>query len=125
MENIFELFDKLLKFPKELIQVVLIQLMIKGKIDFLDINKAYVKYLEVEKEDKTLKLADANSCTLNLLNHIKKETESNKANIHWALYNLNMSKQFNMKSLNEKFGYNEENDCKYSFYWREHNQGKW
>lgn len=124
MNNIFKLFDELLKLPKEYIHYVLVQLMINGKIDFVTINKAYIEYLETEKDDKALKLADANTCTLSLLTNFNKETKSNHADIHWALYNLNKSNQFNMKSLNEKFGYDEENDCKYSFYWREKNEYK-
>lgn len=124
MDNIFELFNKLLKLPKEHIHFALVQLMIQGKIDFLTINKAYIEYLETEKDDKALKLADANSCTLSLLTNFKEETKSSHADIHWALYNLNKSNQFNMKKLNEKFGYDEENDCKYSLYWREKNEYK-
>ena len=124
MTNTFKLFNELLKLPREHINYVLVQLMIRGKIDFLTINKAYIEYLETEKDDKALKLADANSCTLSLLTNFKEETKQNHADIHWALYSLNTSKQFNMKSLNEKFGYDEENDCKYSYYWREKNEYK-
>lgn len=124
MDNVFELFNKLLKLPKEHIHYALVQLMTQGKIDFLTINKAYIEYLEIEKDDKELKLADANTCTLSLLANFKRETKSSHADIHWALYNLNKSNQFNMKSLNERFGYDEENDCKYSFYWREKNKYK-
>ena len=84
MDNIFELFNKLLKLPKEHIHYALVQLMIQGKIDFLTINKAYIEYLETEKDDKALKLADANGCTLSLLANFKEETKSNHADIHWA-----------------------------------------
>lgn len=119
METVFELLDKLLKCPQEEIDFALFELLRKGKIDFLSLNKAYVNYLESNKRDRELKLADANACTAALLTNFKKENKHNHADIHWALYNLNISKQFNMARLNEKFSYDESQDCNYSFYWRE------
>ena len=94
-------------------------MMLKGKIDYVSISKAYVDVLEKIKENYRLKLSDANSCCLSLLMNINKENKHNHADIHWALYNLNESKQFQMQSLNEKFGYNKDEDCKYSFYYRD------
>ena len=94
----------------------------QGKIEYVDLSKAYVSFLEAAREDSELKLSDANGCTLSLLTHISKENKSNKSSIHWALYNLNESKQFQMQSLNEKFGYDKDEDCKLSFYWREKNK---
>lgn len=119
--NTFELLEELSQKSRDEIQYAILALMIKGKINFTDVNNAYVKFLEYEREDNELKLADANSCTLSLLTGINKETNTNKPNIHWALHNLNESRQFNMQSLNEKFGYNKDEDCKFSFYWREKN----
>lgn len=117
--DIFELTEKLCEKSEEEIEYALVSMMLKKKIDFIQINKAYVKYLESISEDRKLKLIDANTCTLALLTNIKTENKSNHADVHWALHNLNESKQFNMSKLNEKFGYDKENDCKYSFYWRE------
>ncbi|MCQ2257870.1 MAG: hypothetical protein MJZ41_07755 [Bacteroidaceae bacterium] len=123
MEDIFAILDKLLKMPKEYLHYALIKLMIEDKIDFIEMNKVYVEYLEMQNKDKALKLSDANSCTLSLLMNFKKENKHNHADIHWALYNLNESKQFQMDSLNEKFNYNKEEDCKFSFYYRDkHNK---
>lgn len=118
METIFDILEKLSKFSKEEIQYGLLQLMLQEKIRFTEINAAYTQYLERIKQDNDLKLSDANTCTLCLLNHFKKENKNNHADIHWALHNLNESKQFQMQTLNEKFGYNKEEDCKFSYYWR-------
>lgn len=105
--------------PQEEVEYALLELMLVGKMDFLTINKVYVNYLEALSKDTALKLADANCCTAALLGNIRKENKGNHADIHWALYNLNQSNQFNMNHLNEKFGYDESKDCNYSFYFRE------
>lgn len=121
--NTFELLELLIEKPKAEIEYALLALLLKGKINFVTLNKMYVQSLEAITEDQKLKLSDANSCTCALLNHISKENKSNHADIHWALHNLNESNQFHMQRLNEKFGYDKENDCKYSYYWREtHNE---
>jgi len=114
-----ELLEELSKQPKEEIEYALLSLLIKKKFDFITLNEQYVKYLEMQNNDKDLKLSDANTCTLSLLLHFCKENESNRKDIHWALYNLNESKQFNMKTLNKRFNYDKEKDCEYSFYYRE------
>lgn len=119
--NTFELIEQLLEKPKVEIEYALFTMLLEGKIDFVTINSMYVKSLETKSADQELKLADANSCTCALLMHIGKETKSNHAYVHWALHNLNESDQFQMQRLNEKFGYDKENDCKYSYYWREKN----
>lgn len=119
--NTFELLELLLEKPKAEIEYALLALLLKGKIDFVTLNKMYVQSLEAISADQKLKLCDANSCTCALLNHISKEDKSNHADIHWALHNLNESRQFQMQRLNEKFVYDKENDCKYSYYWREKN----
>lgn len=115
----FELIEQLSKKSKVEIEYALLSLMIDNKIDFVSLNNAYVKYLEMKTDDMKSKLTDANCCTLSLLSNFKKETKANHPEIHWALYNLNESGQFNMQGLNKKFGYDKETDCKYSSYWRE------
>lgn len=118
MIDLLALLDKLCKYNSDVLQSALLYMMQCGKIDFLSLSKAYVEYLEASNKDKAEKLADANTCTMALLTNIKSENKSNHADIHWALYNLNESKMFNMQKLNEKFSYDKENDCEYSFYYR-------
>lgn len=123
IEQTLKLLDQLSKLPKEDIEYAMTLLLTQNKLDFVTINSAYVKYLELKDKDNKLKLADANTCTMALLNEVnKKKSQHNYTAIHWALYNLNESKQFQMTTLNEKFGYNPEKDCEYSFYWRENNK---
>lgn len=119
--NTIELLEQLLEKPQSEIEYALLALLLKGKIDFLTINSMYVKSLEAINEDQKLKLSDANSCTCALLTHFKSDNKSNHTDIHWALHNLNESRQFQMRYFNEKFGYDKENDCKYSYYWRNKN----
>lgn len=120
----FKVLERLSTFKKSTIQLVLGELLKQEKLDFVDLSTAYVRYLQGVREDSKLKLADANSCTLSLLSGIRKETKNNKSAVHWALYNLNESRQFQMNDLNEKFGYDKDKDCNLSFYYREKNEGK-
>lgn len=123
IEQTLKLLEQLCKLPKEDIEYAMTLLLAQGKLDFVTINSAYVKYLELVNKDNKLKLADANTCTMSLLSQVvKKKNSHNYAAIHWALHNLNESKQFQMDTLNEKFGYDKEKDCEFSFYWREHNK---
>lgn len=120
IETTLQLLEQLSKMPKEDIEYAMTLLLTQGKIDFTTISSAYVNYLELKDKDNKLKLADANTCTMSLLNEVnKKKSQQNYNAIHWALHNLNECKQFQMQSLNEKFGYNPEKDCEFSFYWRD------
>lgn len=124
MNELIELLERISTYPKEIVQYGLSYLMMQGKIDFTSLSKVYVEYLEASNKDKAEKLADANTCTMSLLTHIKKENKSNHAAIHWALHNLNESKMFQMGELNKKFSYDKENDCEYSFYYRTKQKNK-
>ena len=115
--DIYEVIEELSKHPKQEIEFALTTTMLQGKIDFLSVNKAYVKCLEQIREDQADQLREANG--LILLPFIKRklvkssEEDKTKGKSHYrytqeALYWLNKSRMFNMKDTNEKFNYDEE-----------------
>ena len=127
--SIFEILDELLKCSNEEIDYAILSLMIKKKLDSHRVFDLYMKAIEYDREDIKDKLIESNSTIHNLLNTLKhpkskREIINNIADmaIHRALYNLNISKQFQMEKMNEKYGYDEEKDKHLSWYWREHNK---
>ena len=127
--SIFEIIDELLKCSNEEIDYAILSLMIKKKLDSHRVFDLYMKAIEYDRGDIKDKLIESNSTILNLLTTLKhpksKEMVTNKyadMAIHRALYNLNISKQFQMEKLNEKYRYDEEKDKHLSWYWREHNK---
>ena len=127
--SIFEILDELLKCSNEEIDYAILSLMIKKKLDSHRVFDLYMKAIEYDREDIKDKLIESNSTIHNLLNTLKhpkskREIINNIADmaIHRALYNLNISKQFQIEKMNEKYGYDEEKDKHLSWYWREHNK---
>lgn len=125
MEDIFTLLDKLLTKPNDEIDAAILALMIKGKLDSHRVFDIYMKAIEHDKQDLKNRLTEANTSILDLILHLKKPVSKLKdatsladMAIQRGLYNLNMSKQFNMKSLNEKYSYNEDKGKMLSWYWR-------
>lgn len=118
----FELLQELLKKTPEEINECILLLMLQGKLDFLTVNAAYTKCLEMSRKDNSLLMAEKNTSIYELLSLFRKENRRNSNAIHRALYNLNESNSFQMQDINERFGYNEEVDKKLSMYWREHNK---
>lgn len=125
MEDTFTLLDKLLTKPNDEIDMAILTLMIKGKLDSHRVFDIYMKTIEHDKQDLKDRLIESNSTILDLILNLKKPASKRKDVISLAdkaiqrgLYNLNMSKQFNMKSLNEKYSYDEDKGKKLSWYWR-------
>lgn len=117
--NTFELIEELSNKPKEEIKYALLALMLKDKIDFLDLNSAYVEYLNSIKEDRLNQLIEAEACVLESFLHKKGgKTVDDIKHTQRCLYFLNQSKRFQLNDLNEKYGYNEEEAKKYSWYER-------
>lgn len=113
--NTFELIEELSKKPKEEIKYALLALMLKDKIDFIDLNAAYVEYLNSIKEDRLNKLIEAETCVLESFIYKKgQKDERNNRHTQRCLYLLNQSKRFQMDRLNEKYGYKEEEAKQYS-----------
>lgn len=127
--DVFEILDKLLKCSNEEIEFAILSLMIKKKLDSHKVFDLYMKAIEYDNNDIRDRLIESNASVLDLLLNLK-EPESKKKStkqlaynaIHRALYNLNVSRQFNMGRLNEKYGYNEDEAKHLSWYWREHNK---
>lgn len=121
--NTLELIDELSKKPKEEIKYALLSLMLKDKIDFVDLNASYVEYLNLIKEDRLNQLIEAETCVVESF-HRKKgnKNEDDMKHTQRCLYLLNQSNRFQMGKLNEKYGYNEEEAKKYSWYeWNKNN----
>lgn len=125
MEDTFTLLDKLLTKPNDEIDMAILTLMIKGKLDSHRVFDIYMKAIEHDKQDLKDRLIESNSTILDLILNLKKPVSKRKDVISLAdkaiqrgLYNLNMSKLFNMKSLNEKYSYDEDKGKKLSWYWR-------
>lgn len=115
--NTFELINELSKKPKQEIQYALLSLMLQGKLDFIDLNEAYVKSLNMIKEDRLNQLVEAETCVLESFMCKKgNKQERDMKHTQRCLYLLNQSKRFNMDDLNKKYAYNEEKAKEYSWY---------
>lgn len=115
----FELVEKLLKQPKEEVMEAFLELMLKGQIDFIDLNKSYVRMLEIIRNDQNNKLFEAESCVLESFHYKKNGKKQDDINhTQRCLYLLNQSNRFMMQSLNEKFNYDKDIGKKMSWYER-------
>lgn len=117
--NTFELIEELSNKTNEEIRYALLALMLKDKIDFIDLNASYVEYLNSIKEDRLNRLIEAETCVIESFH--RKKSDKNEYDIKHTqrcLHLLNQSKRFQMDSLNEKYGYNEEEAKRYSWYER-------
>lgn len=115
----FELLKELSKKPKEEMKYAILSLMLDGKIDFVDLNACYVDCLEIIKEDRLNQLIEAETCVMETFLYGKNnKTDANHKHTQRCLYLLNKSRRFNMQSLNEKYGYDEEEAKGYSWYER-------
>lgn len=123
--NTFELIENLAKKPNAEIKYALMILMQKKKIDFLDLNAAYVDYISGIEEDRLNQLIEAETCVMESLiyDKIDKKNKSHLSSIQRRLYLLNKSKRFNMEDMNSAFEYNEEKAKSYSWYEQNKNNG--
>lgn len=124
--NVFELLDELSSKSKEEIEFALSSLMLKKKIDFINVSNAYVAALKYSDEDKLNKLIEAESCVLGLFHHkLGGKAESDQKTTQRCLYLLNKSDRFNMQSLNEKYNYDEEIGKQSSWYEQNKETNRW
>lgn len=115
----FELLEELSKKTKYEIKYALASLMLAGKIDFLDVNSAYIDSLKAINENNFNKLFEAETCVLESFYYKKgNKKEYDKKHTQRCLYLLNQSNRFNMSDLNEKYEYDEEFGKKMSIYER-------
>lgn len=127
--DVFEILNELLKCSNEEIDYAILSLMIKKKLDSHKVFDLYMRVIEYNIDDVKDRLIESNTSILDLLINLKEpksKKESTKKSIynaiHRALYNLNISNQFHMTKINEKYSYNEEEAKHLSWYWREHNK---
>lgn len=120
MQTTTELLEELLKKPKGEIEFALTTLMATDKIDFINVQQSYVRYLELLKKKNLDHIIESEVCILESLMYDK--IPANDKNVEMSvqrrLYYLNQGNRINMKKLNEKFKYdygraktyNHEND---------------
>lgn len=110
-QTTFELIDKLAEKPKGEIRYALLRLLVNGKLNFIELNKAYVDYLELDAKDKMNQLIEAETCVMESF-YDKKTKDKNKEtdykHTQRCLYLMNQSKRFQMNNLNDKYEYDEE-----------------
>lgn len=115
----FELLEKLIEKPKHEIKYALLALMLKDKIDFIDLNACYVEYLNRVKEDRLNQLIETEMCVIESFHHKKgNKDEGDRKHTQRCLYLLNQSRRFNMGKLNEKYDYDEHFGKQMSWYER-------
>lgn len=115
----FELLEKLSDKSKQEIEFALTVLMLKEKIDFVNVSNSYVACLEQIKEDRLNQIIEAETCVFESFRHKKgNKNEDDRKHTQRCLYFLNQSKRFNMEKLNEKYEYDEELGKKMSWYER-------
>lgn len=114
--NTLQLLSMLLEKPKEELEYVLLVLMVKGSLDFVTLNSAYIKSLEYLKKDNLNKMIEAETCVLEALIDAENKIKPGNKHLQRWLYLLNKSDRFNMKTLNERFEYNEEEAKELSWY---------
>ena len=117
-----DVFQKIKEWKTDNIRYLFFLLLCEKKVSFKELSESYVEALEVDNEDKLNKLIEAEICVLqNIVCSNKPKTQTHQNAIQRSLYLLNNSKRFQMKDLNEKFGYDEEKAKKLSWYERDKN----
>lgn len=117
--DIIKLKEELSKKSKEEVQFLLFLLLVEEKISFTSLTSAYVAYLEHVKDDTQNKLIEAETCVLESFMYNKDDDDEASHNSALrALYLLNQSSRFNLKTMNEKYGYNEKEAKQLSWYER-------
>ena len=124
------------ELPTELRDALIYDLLYSKDIDYTKISKLYVETLEAEREDKNALINEAGCCIMEQLmdqrytpkGRRKKEltlTADQRKHALRSLYFLNQTRQFNMATTNELFGYNEEEAKELSWYEREKEGNKY
>ena len=125
--NTFELIEQLSKKSKEEIKYGLLTLMLEDKIDFVDLNKAYIEYLKEKDDDKENMLIECDTCLMDMMFLARNKKKHSKLDsidkniIQRALYRINQSNRFNTKFLNEEFEYVGDDEAK-KLSWYERNK---
>ena len=107
METI-KLTQELSEKPQAEIELSLLLLLMKGKIDFVNLSNSYVEYLNLKSQDKEKIISELGTCLLSLMTNFVsgKKTLSDYKNkvVQRSLYNLNRFKNINdIESINEEY----------------------
>ena len=123
--NTIELLEQLSTKTKAEIEYCLTELMMKDKIDFINVSNAYVRFLQHLNDDATNKLIEAETCVMegfmDKITKDKKDTPCGKRNYNHTqrcLYLVNESKRFNTDKLNDEYHYDKEYGKSMSWYER-------
>lgn len=117
-----DVFQKIKEWKTDNIRYLFFLLLCEKKVSFKELSESYVEALEVDNTDKLKQLIEAETCVLeNIVCSNKPKNQTHKNAIQRSLYLLNKSKRFQMKDLNEKFAYDEEEAKKLSWYERDKN----
>lgn len=127
MKELLELKDvyhKIKRWKPENVKYLFFLLLCEKKVSFKELSESYVEALDVDNTDKLKRLCEAEMCVMENLQHTSKSKKSatHQNAIQRSLYLLNNSKRFQMEMLNKKFGYDEEQAKKLSWYERDKNE---
>lgn len=121
--NTYEVLEELLKKSQHEIEFCLTSLMLKDKIDFVQVSNAYTQALNIIKEDQLNQLIEAEACVMQTFFHkLGGKKDADRQMTQRLLYLLNQSKRFQMQSLNEQYAYDEEAGKAASWYERNKQQ---
>lgn len=119
----YELLEELAKKSQPEIEFCLAGLMLKNKIDFVQVSNAYTRALNMIKDDQLNQLIEAETCVMeSFIYKIGGKKREDYIATQRCLHLLNNSKRFQMKSLNEKYAYDREVGKDASWYERNKNK---
>ena len=117
-----DVYHKIKEWKTDNIRYLFFLLLCEKKVSFKELSESYVEALDVDNTDKLKQLIEAETCVLeNIVCSNKPKNQTHQNAIQRSLYLLNNSKRFQMEKLNEKFGYDEEEAKKLSWYERDKN----
>jgi hypothetical protein len=120
-----DVFHKIKRWKSENVKYIFFLLLLEKKVSFKELSESYVEALEVDNTDKLKQLIEAETCVLeNIVCSNKPKNQTHKNAIQRSLYLLNKSNRFQMEKLNKKFGYDEKEAKKLSWYERDKNNNE-
>lgn len=97
-----ELIEELSKKPSVEIESAIVELMLKGKIEFDVINSSYIKFLELIRNHQKEDLYQAHGLLVDFLLY---QDKVEKPVLDKALEMINNSRRFNADILNKKYNF--------------------
>lgn len=118
-----QVYDYIEKASPEDIYTLFFTALANKKVNFVNLSKAYVSYLQYKEDDTLNKLVEAETCVMESLiyDKIDKRKPNNKKSIQRRLYLLNKSGRINASPFNEKWEYEGDEKAK-ELSWYERNK---